>query len=573
MRADVPRRLRILVLLVLCALTLPLAGAGAAAQTVGTSTINGGAEWQYSVEASSPNGGILIHQALGNTYFMYLQESLASLPAPDNLTLLDTVTLPRFRESFGVGEMPLLAQGSLPSSDWRLYELQTAEGNVLVLFIADVTAVPGVGSVEILLSPNATFATALASAKANITIDGTSALVADVPTTAILNAAGLPSDATAGQPTPPPVAAPPTLPTPTTAPAPPVAVSQQSQTVGQDTVAYGGGWQYSAEDSSESIGFFVQPGDDSIAYIYLSGPNAFGMDALAAAQQATDAFFSDFGAQNVAQVATELLPSGHAWGLTTFDLDATAGAFLIQVDVSTPGLVRAHILVGPRDQFPALVTSVQQAFQVNGAGAYSGLDPARITALLGAPVAQAPVGQPAQQTPAAPAGTTADSYRAQDAPTGCDRIGWVITDPAQLPASQAEIDQRGSCAGGATYVARCGTFSDGAGVQCTVDVAVQSAPMLVSYTQFTLVDAAGARYPVDFEGLMSMIMLFGVPELPEATVQPGATARGTVLFMVPAGAPTPWVIEVAPETIATTGEQPGVLVIEGPLSPFSVFGT
>jgi hypothetical protein len=109
-------------------------------------------------------------------------------------------------------------------------------------------------------------------------------------------------------------------------------------------------------------------------------------------------------------------------------------------------------------------------------------------------------------------------------------------------------------------------------IQCTVNVAVLDAPMTVSYQHFTLVDAAGTRYPVDYEALVPMIMVLGVPELPEATVDAGSTSSGTLLFNVPNDAPTPWIIEVAPETIATTGEQPGVLVIDGPLQDFDVFG-
>ena len=89
---------------------------------------------------------------------------------------------------------------------------------------------------------------------------------------------------------------------------------------------------------------------------------------------------------------------------------------------------------------------------------------------------------------------------------------------------------------------------------------------------FTLVDAAGGRYPVDTETMFTHIMVLGGPELPETTVDAGTTTRGTVIFNPPSNAPTPWVIEIAPDTIATTGEQPGILVIEEPLQPYGVFG-
>jgi hypothetical protein len=583
MRVNHRRSLRVLVLLSLLVLVMPLAG-GVSAQTVGVSTIDGGAEWQYSAEASSPTGGILVHRSLAETYFMYLEEDLTGMPTPDADAVLDSMTLPRFREAFGVVDMPLIAQGSLPYSEWRLYEVPSSSGTHLALFAADVTAVPGAGSVELLLSPKATFGAALASAEANITINGLPGQLAVVPSTAILNAAGLPS--TSGQVTAPPPAVPPT-PAPVAATVPtstPVTARQdgaptQTATVGQDTVAYGGDWQYSAENSSADVAFFVKTGESTVIYAYFSGPNTVGADPLQAVRGTTDGFFSGFNAQNVQQVTAEVLPSGNAWGLTTFERNGIEAAFLVEADVTAPGVARTHYLIAPRDGFATYVASVQQSFQVNGVGAYGEISVDRLTSLLSG-------GVPAQPTPPAPAGQQAAptqvaqstggqaaDYRAQDAPTGCDRIGWVIIDPSQLPASQADLDHRSSCVGGATYAASCGTYLDtGTGVHCTVNVAVGQTPLPVTSRQFTLVDAAGARYPVDTELLMTHVMLLGGPELPETTVDAGTTTRGTLIFNVPSNAPAPWVIEVAPDTIAATGEQPGVLVIDGLLQPFDVFG-
>jgi hypothetical protein len=588
MRVVHRRWLRGLVVLSLLALVLPLAG-GAAAQTVGSSTIAGGAEWQYSVEASSATGGIMVHTSFAETYFMYLEEDLSGLPAPDNAALLEGVTLPRFREAFGVAEMPQLAQGSVLSVLWHLYEVPSSTGTHLALFAVDVTAVPGVGSVELLLSPEATFGDALASARANITINDSDILMTIVPSTAILNAAGLPANTAATQ-NPPVATTPAAVPTPTPAttavPTPtPVAAQPgaltQTATAGQDTIAYGGGWEYSADNASPDVAFFARSGGDTIVYAYLNGPNNIGADPLTAVRGATDAFFSDFGAQNVTEVTAEILPSGRSWGLTTFDRNGVPGAFLIMADVTAPGVVRAQFLIGPRDQFAEIVTSAQQSFQINGVGAYDEIDVAAVTSLLGGTAQQVPAAPTAQPTtpaggqvaPTQPAQATSGTanYQIEDSPAGCDRIGWVITDPAQRPVTQADLDIKGTCVGGATYVASCGTAAS-VGVRCTVNVAVTGAPMMVSYAHFTLVDAAGNRYPVDVESLMSMVMLLGVPELPEATVQPGATASGTIVFNVPADAPAPWVIEVAPETIATSGEQPGVLVIDGALQAFEVLG-
>jgi hypothetical protein len=583
--------LRVLVLLSLLTLLSPLAGRVAVAQTVGASTIDGGAEWQYSTEASSPNGGILVHQSLSETYFMYLEEDLSALPSPDNAALLEGVTLPRFREAFGITDMPQLAQGNLVTGLWHLYEMPSDAGTVLVLFAVDVTLIPGAGAVEILIAPKAAFAEGLASATANITINGGDTQLVVVPGTAILNAAGLPSNtASTTQTTQVPATTPAAVPTSTPAQAtiptstPAVAGQQgapltQTMTVGPDTVAYGGDWQYNQENSSAEIGFFIKPADSTVVYAYLNGPNNIGADPLTSVQGGTDAFFADFGAQNVQQVTAEVLPSGLAWGLTTFDRNGIPGAFLIQTDVTTSGVVRAQFLIAPREGFATYVTSAQQSFQINGVSAYSEIDVDTVASLLGgAPAQPTPAGgAPAQPTPAGqtsqPSGGDVASYRAQDAPTGCDAIGWVMTDPSQLPVSQADLDARSGCVGGGTYAASCGTYLDsGTGVHCTVNVAVGTAPMAVTSQQFTLVDAAGNRYPVDLEVMMTHVMVLGGAELPETTVDAGTTMSGTLIFNPPSNAPTPWVIEIAPDTIATTGEQPGILVIEGPLQPYGVFG-
>ena len=577
MTRSIPTVLRIVAALVAVVVAMPTGGL--TAQTVGSSTIDGGAEWQYSVEASSPNGGILVHQSLAETYFMYLEEDLAGLPVADNAALLEGVTLPRFREAFGVAEMPLVAQGNLVTSLWHLYEMASTDGPVLVLFVVDVTEIPGAGAVEILIAPKATFADGLASAKANITINGFTALIGAVPSTAILNAAGLPSSSAS---TTQPTQAPPVATTPAAVPTTATAAQQgggstQTVTVGQDTIAYGGDWGHSPDPTAPDIAFFTAPSEGTVVFAYASGPNNVEAGPIEGVEGATDAFFADFGAQNLQQLVTEELPSGRAWGLTVFERNGVPGVFLIESDVTTPGLARVQFLVAPGDEFTMHFSSTQASFQINGVPAFSEIDVNRVTSLLGGGAQQVPAAPTRQpETPgqaSLPAGGQAADYRAQDATTGCDRIGWVMTDPSQLPVTQADLDVRSSCVGGATYAASCGTYLDTAtGVHCTVNVAVGTTPIAVTSQQFTLVDATGGRYPVDTEAMFSHFMLLGGPELPETMVEAGTTTRGMLIFDVPIDAPTPWVIEVAPDTLATTGEQPGILVIEGPLQPYSVFG-
>ncbi len=574
MRVVHRRWLRGLVLLSLLALLVPLAGGSVAAQTVGSSTIDGGAEWQYSVEASSPNGGILIHRSLGETYFMYLEEDLSALPAADNDTLLDTVTLPRFREAFGIADMPLTAQGSLVTSAWRLYDMASADGSFLVLFVVDVTEVPGAGAVEILIAPKTTFADGLASAGANITINGYAALIASVPSTAILNAAGLPSSpASTMQPTQAPTPAPASVPTPTpvmaSAPTQAPATGAQTVTTGTDTVTYGGEWELDSANSTAESAIFRYVLDPDVGFGYLQSPDRESGGDVQAAMRIIDPPRLG-GATNAQELAFEILPSGRAYALYAWEREGVNEVALFLVDVTTtPGTIRMQFLLTTPTQFLPSMTSVQQAIQINGEGALRELDSAALASLIGGS------GAPAQQAPASqtPVAGQATDYRAQDAPAGCDGIGWVMTDPSQLPVSQADLDARSSCVGGATYAASCGTYLDtGTGVHCTVNVGVGTSPMAVTSQQFTLVDAAGSRYPVDLEVTYSHIMVLGGPELPETTVDAGATTRGTLIFNPPSNAPMPWVIEIAPDTIATSGERPGVLVIEGPLQPYSGFG-
>lgn len=579
--------------------TTPPAPTGGQSITVSGATITYNDRWIFDTVNSTPDSHTFWDAADGSaTWYGYLPTVPTSGDA--------AAQLEAFNAQYFDGTFQNIQQVALePNSPTIAWALTTAEfnGNPAAVLTYVDTSVSGQQRVQMLMGKPDTLQASLADIQQSIQIDGVGAFNGvDSTRIGTLLGGGAPVGQTPAVVATTPAAMPATVPAPTattvaagttpTTAAQPGGALTQTVPVGQDTVAYGGDWQHSAENSSAEVAFFARSGDDTVVYAYLNGPNNIGADPLTAVQGGTDAFFSDFGAQNVSQVTAEVLPSGHAWGLTTFDRNGVPGAFLILADVTTPGVVRAQFLIGPRDQFPALVTSAQQSFQVNGAGAYSEIDVTRVTSLLGgsAPAQQTPAGQvaptqPAQAAPTQPAqaaptqpsqagGGTAN-YQIEDSPTGCDRIGWVVTDPSQLPASQADLDARGSCAGGATYVASCGTYlvaETSTAVQCTVNVAVVGAPTTVSYAHFTLVDAAGTRYPVDFEALISMVMLLGVPELPEATVDAGSTSIGTVVFNVPNDAPTPWIIEVAPETIATTGEQPGVLVIDGPLQDFDVFG-
>jgi hypothetical protein len=86
---------------------------------------------------------------------------------------------------------------------------------------------------------------------------------------------------------------------------------------------------------------------------------------------------------------------------------------------------------------------------------------------------------------------------------------------------------------------------------------------------FTLEDDAGGEHALDISGLG---LQQDRAEFPEGQIAPGETARGSVIFGIPETAPGPWVIHVQPVALVITGIEPGLLVIEGELQPFEVFG-
>jgi hypothetical protein len=558
---------RVLIVLVLLVLAVPVSGAitPAVAQT-GASPVTAGPEWRAVDE-----GRTFEHVTLPNTVFMYMEHDLANLPVPDNLFLMEVATVMQFREAMGVESMPQLGTSD-PAADplWYLHSLDYDGVAHVVLFTVSVTAVPGKGAVEILITRPESLQAALTSAQQGITVYGAPALVARVDTTAVLTAGGGQAQV--------PAAPPQTTQQPTTQ-QPPAAPPQATQltgsaVVGPDSIAYGGDWQYATDSSTAEAGLFQNTVNPQVIFGYFTMSGLPATDGLTALRQFNTGFFSEFTPGTVQEVITEALPSGHAWSLYIVNDPAGRQVYLTVADVSTPGALKAQVLVTPFDQLSTGLVSTQQSFQINGVGAFSELDPAYVASLAGAPppvAGQAPTQQTGATTQPASGGVA--DYQALDAPTGCDGIGWVITDPSQAPATQADLDYRGACVGGATYIADCGLYEMETTplVFCSVHVAVGGAPMNVSMSHFTLVDGAGAAYQVDTETAMLMVMLFGSPELPEAQVSPGTSVSGTLLFNVPATAPGPWTIQVAPETIAVTGEAPGTLVIDGALQPVDPF--
>jgi hypothetical protein len=544
--------------------------------TVGTDSIAYGGDWQYDTANSSAEVGIFEYVPDPRVSFGYLQgvDRTSGGDAQIALQILDPPT------AFEAQSAQLVASETLPSGKaYALYTWERPGGSETALFVVDVTTTPGTVRVETLFAPPDQFVAVLASAQQSFQINGVGAFseldpaaiasllgVATTPTPA----AGT-TPAVATTPTPSGLTLPPiggtTTPVTGTTPTPTTSAVGQTVTVGGATITYAGGWIYDTVNSTpDEIAFFDNDAVTAGFYGYQVLTDSTG-NALLALQQFNAPFLTSMGATTVAMVTEQTLPGGQAWALYTADLGGLPIAVLTHADVTTaPGQFRLQLLLTEAATLETALVDVQAMIQIDGAVAFAGVDPAAVSALLGG---GAPTTPAIGTTPAAATTGSLADYQARDAATGCDGIGWVVTDPSQAPVTQADIDYRGACVGGATYVAACG-LADMAGVpylQCDLEVTVTGAPMTISAQHITLVDGSGTVYPVDSEITTLMTGIFGQPTLPETTVGPGAPVSGTIFLFVPMDAPTPWVLQVAPETIAATGEAPGVLVFEAAPQP------
>jgi len=300
----------------------------------------------------------------------------------------------------------------------------------------------------------------------------------------------------------------------------------------------------------------------------------------------TDGFFEEFGAVNVVEVASEALPSGNGYALFTGELMGMPLVILAHADVTTvPNEFRAQALITPVDDFEVMFASVQQSFVIDNMGAMNELNGVELAALLGTTGSDQQAAG-ATATPGADTATTPQDeavlidFILSDAEGSCDAVGWVVTAPDQAPVSEEAVNYLAACAGGGTFVARCGTFA-GSGelgldpgegrmwVQCEIQALADSGPLTLTRDDFSLLDSAGMEYTLDSFALLA------IPEIdsfPNEEMPIGATAEGTVAFSVPVNAPGPLVIQVNPEALAATGEGAGLLVIDGELQPIDVFG-
>ena len=342
-----------------------------------------GGDWVVDPSTSASGAGgyfALTNQALANTSFSYFETPWVDNHIPDNESLVQNfaqVTLVQL----GLTDPAPVATGALADGTiWHLYAAPTEGVTTGMLFAAD-TADPSQNDVMIILmSPAETFDQALMAVQSDIRVNGESPLTGIDPAQA--------TSALEGGVAVTPVVG--TTPTPGLTPTiPPAATTTsgqtgQSFTIGADTLSYTGNWQLDPENSTEGqVASFVDGGNPNIGFSYLQGADRETGGDIEVALQILD-FPMIAEAQNAQQVASEVLPSGRAYELYTWEREGADEVGLLFIDVTTtPGILHAQILLAPPDLFLASLDFVKESFQINGEPVLSELDTSTIAGLLG----------------------------------------------------------------------------------------------------------------------------------------------------------------------------------------------
>jgi hypothetical protein len=538
----------------------------------------------------------MTHLDLSGTIFIYGEIS--------DPTILNAETgIEMFAEgffgAFGDGDHAVVDSGTINTdTTWQLYTLSLETTPFGAYVSADATSIPGDVIITLLVSPLGSFDLATAEVQDGITINGagTSMMTFDPAALSTRLQGGGPvggttPDASATVETVPDLRLPPldtATQTPVVAPETAQVEVQLTENVSVNgaQVSWGGDWTYSDGASTpDQIAFFLNETSFSTFFGYATAPSVPG-DVSTSLAEFTDGFFEEFGAVNVVEVASEALPSGNGYALFTGELMGMPLVILAHADVTTvPNEFRAQALITPVDDFEVMFASVQQSFVIDNMGAMNELNGVELATLLGTTGSDQQAAG-ATATPGADTATTPQDeavlidFILSDAEGSCDAVGWVVTAPDQAPVSEEAVNYLAACAGGGTFVARCGTFA-GSGelgldpgegrmwVQCEIQALADSGPLTLTRDDFSLLDSAGMEYTLDSFALLA------IPEIdsfPNEEMPIGATAEGTVAFSVPVNAPGPLVIQVNPEALAATGEGAGLLVIDGELQPIDVFG-
>ncbi len=396
-----------------------------------------GGDWVVdpSANVTGPGTGFfaVTNQALANTSFMYSEFPWAPNHVPDNQSSVEQ-TASAILTQIGFPSLAPVATGTLADGTlWNLYAVPFGGVTFGMLFAAD-TDDPSQNDVDMqLTSPAGTFDQALTAVQTDIRVNGSSPLAGIDPAQAMAALAGTAPVTPAVGITPTlgvaPTTVPPIFPTPDTlqTPAAPNAQLDQTVAVGTDTVAYNSGeWQYDPANSSGMIAAFQNVLDPRLNFVHAQARDRMsGGDAQLAVQLFDPP--TSFAAQNAQQLASAVLPSGHAYVLYRWNRAGADEVVLFVVDVTTtPGTGVIQALFAPPDQFGPGLDSVKQFFQVNGVAPFSDLDPAALVPLISGTTAVTPTTGP---TP--PAGPTPSAFPRPPArpPFGGTSTPAVVTTP------------------------------------------------------------------------------------------------------------------------------------------------
>jgi hypothetical protein len=153
--------------------------------------------------------------------------------------------------------------------------------------------------------------------------------------------------------------------------------------VADATISYGGTWSYDSENSTPNqLAYFDNDALGWGFFGYRPIADSTG-DVQSALSTFDESYLTNIGAINPQLVTEELLPNGQAWALYTLDYVGLPVAFLSYADVpKTPGQLPIQWIFTGVPEFSATLTDAQINVQINGVPAFSGLDPATVSALL-----------------------------------------------------------------------------------------------------------------------------------------------------------------------------------------------
>jgi hypothetical protein len=362
-----------------------------------------------------------------------------------------------------------------------------------------------------------------------------------------------------------------------------VAAAQAAGTwqVGASTVSFGDPWELRSEYSTFENVFLMHATMQAVAFVYSETADVNTSLVEATLEDFTAVIRDSHDPGSLHVVASGIVGTTTAWRLYAGTVSTIPAASLITADLSAvPGKAALTLLTAPSGSFDMALDDARRAIQLNGRELpIASLDPAQLDAALegdadpAVPFPSPATGPntPAAETPAAsqPAVVNGVDYRALDQPERCDRIGWAITDPSQLPATEPELDHRAACAGGVSYAARCGTVpgerADTRYITCAITALVTSGPQELSFDMFTLVEADGDAEYIDLGMSFGADGIFPSGEVPE-----DGSVSGTASFAIELNATEPLLLEIRPPSLPA-GDDPAVIVIEGPLQELTVF--